>query len=280
MNITVSQVLKKAARCLTTTSDSARFDAELLLSYVIQKDRSYFYTWPDKLIAKSQQQHFEQLIQQRLQGQPIAYMVGKQAFWTLDLKVTKDTLIPRPETELLIETALDYYHPHAPLNILDLGTGTGAIALAMASEFTQSQIVAVDLSHKALQVAQDNAARHQLHNVQFLQSDWFSNIPAQKFDLILSNPPYIEVDDPHLQQGDVRYEPRLALHSGIDGFNDIQHIIQQSQSYLKPQSWLMFEHGYQQAKKARQYLAQARFESIQSLRDLAGHERISMALLT
>jgi len=279
MNVTLFQVLKEAAQRLAPYSDSARFEAELLLAYVMKKERSYFYTWPNQCIIQQHYQHFEQLIQQRLQGQPIAYIMEQYAFWTLELKVTKDTLIPRPETELLIETALDYYKSQDALRILDLGTGSGAIALAIASEFRNSHILAVDLSTAALQVAKDNAVRHQLDNVQFLQSDWFSNILVQEFDLILSNPPYIEIDDPHLNQGDIRHEPRLALHSGIDGFNAIRQIIQQCQGYLKPQGWLMFEHGYQQAETARHYLANANFEKIQSLRDLAGHERISLASL-
>ena len=277
MIFTLRQLLKHATHRLALCSDSARFEAELLLSHVLEKDRSYFYTWPDQSVTESQQQHFEQLLQQRLQGQAIAYILGQQAFWTLNLNVTKDTLIPRPETELLIETALDYYNPNDTLSILDLGTGTGAIALAIASEFTHSQILAVDISAAALKVAKYNAIQHRLDNVQFLQSDWFTNIPPQPFDLILSNPPYIARDDPHLNQGDVRHEPRAALQSGMDGFMDIQHIIQHSPRYLKPQGWLMFEHGYQQAEKSRHALTQANFENIHSLRDLAGHERISLA---
>jgi release factor glutamine methyltransferase len=276
MNLTFYQILRKASQRLASHSDSAQFDAELLLAHVIKKERSYFYTWPERQMNNKQSQQFEKLIQQREQGQPIAYILGQQAFWTLNLKVSKDTLIPRPETELLIETVLDYYARYDALSILDLGTGTGAIALAIADEFPQSQILAVDISAEALKIAQYNAAHYQLSHVQFLQSDWFSNIPAQGFDCILSNPPYIDVDDPHLQQGDVRYEPRLALHSGAEGFKDIQHIVQHSPAYLKPHGYLMFEHGYQQASTARHYLAQAHFENIQSLRDLAGHERISI----
>ena len=277
MNFRFDYLLKTASQQLQSRSDSAKFDAELLLAYVLKKDRSYLYTWPERQATEAQYQDFEQFIQRRLQGEPIAYIVGKQAFWTLNLKVSKDTLIPRPETELLIETALDYYSPQDNLSILDLGTGTGAIALAIASEFTQSQLLAVDISSAALDIAQDNAVQHGINNIQFLHSNWFNDIPSQHFDLILSNPPYIETDDPHLQQGDLRYEPRLALSSGKDGFRDIQQIIQSSQPYLKPQGWLMFEHGYQQASMARQYLSQAKFNHIQSLRDLAGHERISMA---
>jgi release factor glutamine methyltransferase len=276
---TLSNVLKHAYQQLDTHSDSAKFDAELLLTKVLNKDRSYLYTWPENVLSTEQQQTFEQLIQARIQGQAVAYLVGEQAFWTLNLKVTPDTLIPRPETELLIETALEHYATQASLSILDLGTGSGAIALALASEFPHSQVLAVDISPAALKVAQHNAQTHQLDNVEFLHSSWFSQIPAQQFDLIISNPPYIESEDPHLQQGDLRYEPQIALASGIDGYDAIQEIIQNSPTYLKPQAHLMLEHGYQQAATTRHYLSQANFEDIQSLKDLAQHERITIGRL-
>jgi release factor glutamine methyltransferase len=276
---TLSNTLKHAYQQLKTHSDSAKFDTELLLAKVLNKDRSYLYTWPENVLSMEQQQAFEQLIQARIQGQAVAYLVGEQAFWTLNLKVTSDTLIPRPETELLIETALEYYSTQARLSILDLGTGSGAIALALASEFPHSQVLAVDISPAALTVAQYNAQSHQLDNVKFLHSSWFSQIPAQKFDLIISNPPYIESDDPHLQQGDLRYEPQIALASGIDGYDAIQEIIQNSPSYLKPQAYLMLEHGYQQATTTQHYLSQKNFEDIQSRKDLAKHERITIGRL-
>lgn len=277
--LTLSNALKRAYQQLETQSDSAKFDAELLLAKVLDKDRSYLYTWPENILSIEQQQTFEELIQARIQGQAVAYLVGEQAFWTLNLKVTSDTLIPRPETELLIETALEYYSTEASLSILDLGTGSGAIALALASEFPHSQVLAVDISPAALKVAQHNAYAHQLDNVQFLHSSWFSQIPAQQFDLIISNPPYIESDDPHLQQGDLRYEPQIALASGIDGYDAIQEIIQNSSAYLKPQAYLMLEHGYQQAARTQHYLSQANFEAIQSRQDLAKYERITIGRL-
>ena len=273
----IAKLLRYAAQLLSVSYDSAKFEAELLLAYVLKKERSYLYTWPEYELNSQQLQYFQQLLQQRLAGQPIAYLLGQQAFWDLTLKVTTDTLIPRPETELLIETALTLYTPDQKLSILDLGTGSGAIALAMASEFKYSQILAVDISMPALHVARENVQQHRLSNVQCLQSDWFTQIPEQTFDLIISNPPYIKEYDSHLVQGDLRYEPRLALTSGNDGLRDIQHIIQHSPSYLKPHGWLMFEHGYQQATDARNYLLQAGFIHCQSLKDLAGHERISIA---
>jgi release factor glutamine methyltransferase len=276
---TLSNTLKRAYQQLETHSDSAKFDAELLLAKVLNKDRSYLYTWPENILSTEQQQAFEELIQARIKGKAVAYLVGEQAFWTLNLQVTPDTLIPRPETELLIETALEYYSTQASLSILDLGTGSGAIALALASEFPHSQVLAVDISPAALKVAQHNAHTHQLDNVEFLHSSWFNQIPAQQFDLIISNPPYIEANDPHLQQGDLRYEPSIALASGFDGYDAIQEIIQNSPTYLKPQSYLMLEHGYQQAATTRHYLSQANFEDIQSRQDLAKHERITIGRL-
>jgi len=164
------------------------------------------------------------------------------------------------------------------ISIVDLGTGSGAIALALATEYPKAKVLAVDISSKALAVAQENAANHAINNVEFLQSDWFSKIPQQQFDLIISNPPYIEESDPHLQQGDVRYEPLLALQSGQTGFDDIEKIISQSPKYLKQEAWLMFEHGYQQAKQSRRLLRQAGFKQVHSRLDLAGHERITLGI--
>ena len=230
---TISTLLKYAASQLSTTSDTARLDAELLLCHTIEKERSYLFTWPDYTLNNTQIKVFDNLLKQRLDGLPIAYLIGYREFWTLKLKVTADTLIPRPETELLVETALDRILTDKPISILDLGTGTGAIALSIASERSLSQVVAIDVSSKALAVAQQNSVDNHINNVAFLQSNWFDQLSGQEFELILSNPPYIEEDDPHIVQGDVRYEPRLALTSGADGFDDIRFIISRSKAHLK-----------------------------------------------
>ncbi len=273
---TIQSLLQLATQQLNAFSDSARFDVELLLCHCLNKPRSFLFTYPEKTVSNNQYQLFQQLLERRCTGEPLAYLIGYRDFWSLRLKVTKDTLIPRPETELLIETCLALLPNDKAISIVDLGTGSGAIALALASEYSKAKVLAVDISNKALAVAQENAANHAINNVEFLQSNWFSEIPHQQFDLIISNPPYIEAHDPHLQRGDVRYEPLLALQSGQTGFDDIEKIISQSSKYLKQEAWLMFEHGYQQAKQSRRLLRQAGFKQVHSRLDLAGHERITL----
>ena len=275
-NNTISTLIKSATSQLNSTSDTARLDAELLLCHTIKKERSYVFTWPDYVLNHTQAKIFNDLLKQRLKGLPIAYLIGYREFWTLKLNVTADTLIPRPETELLVETALNKMLINKPMSVLDLGTGTGAIALSIASEQPSSKVLAVDVSADALAVAQQNSIDNHIHNVKFLKSNWFDQISNQEFDLILSNPPYIEEDDPHINQGDVRYEPRLALTSGTDGFDDIRFIISHSKKRLKHKGWLMFEHGYQQATLSQQLMVQAGYQEVESLKDFAGHERVTI----
>jgi release factor glutamine methyltransferase len=274
---TIQQQLIQATQQLTNT-DSPRLDAEVLLSHVLEKDRSYFFTWPEKALTDTELQTFQQLVQQRQQGTPIAYLIGYRDFWTLNLKVTPDTLIPRPETELLVETALDKIAHHQACNILDLGTGTGAIALAIASERPDANIIATDISEQTLNVAKDNAHHNHIHNVSFLASNWFEDVPAQPFDLIVSNPPYIPKQDPHLSQGDVRFEPLSALASGEDGLDDIRTLIQQAKDYLTPNGWLMLEHGYDQGKSVPALLKEHHFKAVDCLKDISGNDRISIGL--
>lgn len=268
-----------ASQQLQACSDSARLDAELLLLFVLNKPRSYLFAYPEAKLGTTQQAHFQELIALRKQGHPIAHLTGTRAFWTLNLKVTSDTLIPRPETESLIETTLALFPNHdQALNILDLGTGTGAIALSLASEYPHAQIVACDVSSAALAVAQENAQNHDLKNVQFLQSNWFSALASPNcFDLIISNPPYIPEQDEHLKQGDVRFEPLSALTSGKDGLDDIRIIATQTPNYLKPQGWLMLEHGYDQGKQVPMLLENKGFKNIQLKQDLMGNDRLTIA---
>jgi release factor glutamine methyltransferase len=271
---TIQQQLLQATQQLTE-SDSPRLDAEVLLSHIIEKDRSYFLAWPEKALADTQIQQYKSLIEQRKNGTPIAHLTGYRDFWTLTLKVTPDTLIPRPETELLVETALEKIPADAKLTILDLGTGTGAIALAIASERPKAQVTATDFSSKALAVAQENAENHHIQNVTFLQSNWFSQLPPQQFDLILSNPPYIPQHDKHLSQGDVRFEPDTALVSGDDGLDDIRKIAQTAKSFLTKNGWLILEHGYDQKEAVLTILKQNHYQKKQCLLDFAGNPRIS-----
>jgi len=270
----ISQLLKSAVQ-LNHRSDTATVDCELLLCHVLNVERSYLKTWPDRELNSADQAQFQQLLERRIQGQPIAYLIGTQGFWTLDLNVSPDTLIPRPETELLVEAALELELPEQS-KALDLGTGTGAIALALASERSQWQISAVDLMPNAVQLASANCHRHQLNNVEIFQSSWFAEIPAQRFNLIVSNPPYIEDNDVHLTQGDVRFEPASALVSGSDGLNDLRLLIAESVNYLADRGWLMVEHGYQQGPAVRELFEQAGFAQVETRRDLNDLERITL----
>ena len=255
-------------------SETPALDTALLLAHVLGKPRSYLLTWPERALTDEQQAQFAALLQRRRQGEPVAYLLGNQGFWSLELQVSPDTLIPRPDTERLVEVALEL-GPLQSARVLDLGTGTGAIALALAAERSQWQLTGVDRMPGAVALADSNRNRLKLDNAQFLVSDWFGALPGQRFDLIVSNPPYIAADDPHLQQGDVRFEPASALVSGADGLDDIRYLIDTAPQYLDPGGWLLLEHGWQQAETVRDLLEQGGFIDVQSWRDLAGHQRVS-----
>ncbi len=276
---TIKALLQQASAQLETTSDSARLDAELLLCHALEKDRSYLHTWPEQAIIEEQQDHFNTLLARRLAGEPIAHILGEQGFWSLNLKVSADTLIPRPDTEKLVELALSIIPQDKPWQILDLGTGTGAIALSIARERPHCHVTATDRSASALKVARQNAAQNHITNTHFIESDWFSELNDQKFDMIVTNPPYIKENDPHLQQGDVRFEPVTALVSGIDGLDDIRHIIQHSHNHLKPGGVILIEHGYDQAEAVCNLLTAAGFDSARDFKDDGGNPRVAMAYL-
>ena len=256
-------------------SPTPRLDAELLLAAALSKPRSYLRTWPERELDADQLALFQANLQRRRQGEPVAYILGHQGFWSLDLEVAPHTLIPRPDTELLVETALDLL-PATSLTVLDLGTGTGAIALALASERPAWQVTGVDRIEEAVALAERNRQRLGLGNAGFLLSHWFSALAGRRYGLILSNPPYIRADDQHLAQGDVRFEPSSALVAGRDGLDDIRAIIQAAPEYLLAGGWLLLEHGFDQAEDVRRLLADGGFVEVHSRRDLAGLERISL----
>ena len=256
-------------------SPTPRLDAELLLAHALGKSRSYLHTWPERELPAELIASFEACVARRRSGEPVAYILGRQGFWSLELDVANHTLIPRPDTELLVETALALL-PTTPLAVLDLGTGSGAIALALACERPVWQVVGVDRVPEAVALASGNRERLQLNNAVFAESHWFAALAGQRFALIVSNPPYIAAADPHLSQGDVRFEPSSALVAGIDGLDDIRQIIQQAPEHLNAAGWLLLEHGFDQAEAVRDLLDKRGFVQVQSRRDLGGHQRISL----
>ena len=262
---------------LKNTSDSATLDAQILLSFVIDKPLSFLLTWPEKELAQSQCEQYQKLLAKRLSGEPIAYLVGVKEFWSLNLQVAPSTLIPRPDTETLVELVLEQHQADA-LSCLDLGSGTGAIALALASELPHWLVEAVDYNHDAVLLAQINAKNNQLERVNIYQSDWFNKIDtAKQFDIIVSNPPYIDENDHHLSEGDVRFEPLSALVAKEQGFADIEHIIDVARTYFTQHGHLYLEHGFEQANHVQRLLKHYGYTNIGTQKDLAGNDRITYA---
>ncbi len=255
-----------------------RLELALLLLHVLNKPQSFLYAHPEYELTSEQLQQLETLVQQRVNGKPMAYILGQKEFWSLNFTVNEYVLIPRPETELLVETALQLL-PNEPIHIADLGTGSGAIAIALAHERPNWQVIATDHSIPALQVAQHNAKQNNIYNIQFKLGSWCDALPKQKFHAILSNPPYIAEEDPHLQQGDLRFEPISALHSPNNGMADIATIATQARDYLLPGGLLMLEHGYQQGAEVRSLLQTLGYQHIQTKQDLAGLERVTFGIL-
>lgn len=256
----------------------ARHEAELLLLHVLERPRSWLFAHATDPLAAADQAAFETLLARRMAGEPVAYLTGRRGFWTLDLEVDPATLIPRPETELLVELALERLPSDQSLQLADLGTGSGAIALALASERPQAQVLATDASPGALAVAARNAARHELRNVRFAEGghDWYAPLQGARFDLIASNPPYIASHDPHLDQGDLRFEPASALASGVDGLDDIRRIVDGGQAHLRPGGWLLIEHGWDQGAAIRALFDAAGFAEVETAQDLEQRDRITL----
>jgi release factor glutamine methyltransferase len=271
---TIAAALREAIGSLPDGMD--RIDAEYLLAHVLERPRAWLYAHADDELAPVHRDAFRNLQVRRKAGEPVAYLTGLRGFWSLELRVTSDTLIPRPETELLVETALALLHPERTATVLDLGTGSGAVALAIAVERPLAQVTAVERSPAALAVAKDNAQRLKLERVNFETGNWYEGFGGHRFDVIVSNPPYIEDGDTHLDHGDLRYEPRTALVSGLDGLDDIRQIIVQAPGYLLPGGWLLLEHGWQQGAAVRGLLEGAGFREIMTELDLEGRDRVSL----
>lgn len=266
---TVAELLRRAD---DLPQASARLDAELLLCHVLGKPRSYLFAWSDAEVEAPATTTYTQLLERRRAGEPVAHLLGEREFWSLTLKVTPDTLIPRPETETLVEWTLELDLP-AQARVVDLGTGSGAIALALAAERPAWSITAIDVSSAALDVARENASRLDLP-VAFKISDWFAQV-AGDWDLVVSNPPYVAPGDAHLQQGDLRFEPLAALAADDDGLADLRTIATAAVDHLADGGWLLLEHGHDQGAAVRELLQQQGFLDITTRRDLAGIERIT-----
>ena len=256
-------------------SPTARLDVELLLAAALGKSRSYLHTWPEKIVSSEDALTFASYLQRRRSGEPVAYILGQQGFWKLDLEVAPHTLIPRPETEMLVEAALEFLFFTLGL-VLFLCTCSCSMALGFASERPAWQVTAVDRVLEAVALAERNRQRLHLHNATVLSSHWFSALQGHRFDLIISNPPYIADNDPHLVAGDVRFEPASALVAGHDGLDDLRLIIAESPAHLNDGGWLLLEHGYDQAQAVRDLLLNQGFEGVHSRIDLGGHERITL----
>ncbi len=267
---TVQALLQASAGALDA------FEAELLLAHALGKSRAWLYAHRGDQVPEAEAARYEALRSRREQGEPVAYLLGRRGFWAFDLLVTPQTLIPRPETERLVELALERAPPEPGLRMADLGTGSGAIALALAHERRGAQVIATDISEGALDVARTNARALGLDNVAFRHGDWFAPLAGERFALIASNPPYIADGDPHLRQGDLRHEPARALSSGPDGLDAIGVIVRDAPSHLQPDGWLLIEHGWRQGEAVRRLLEMAGFHTIHTDRDLEGRDRVTI----
>jgi len=255
-------------------SDSPKRDAEILLGHVTGRARTFIMAFGETMLTEPQQLQLELLLSRREKGEPVAYLVGEREFWSLPLSVSPATLIPRPDTECLVEQAL-LRLGSTPACALDLGTGTGAIALALASERPDCEFTSVDLQPEAVALAQYNARKLAIPNAEFLQGSWFTPVSGRTFQLIVSNPPYIDATDPHLDEGDVRFEPATALIADNKGLADIDYITTHAPAFLKPQGWLLLEHGWQQGESVRAILLSAGFIAVETIKDYGDNDRVS-----
>lgn len=271
---TIAELLACASSALEIHSDTAKLDADLLLAHCLDKNRAHLYTWPEKIPADSQREQFLALLLRRAEGVPLAYLTGTREFWSMPFQVTTDTLVPRPETELVVQLAVDLLNTKTGA-ALDLGTGCGAIAISIAHECTQLDVDAVDQSDRALDVAKSNALSNGV-TVRFIKSNWFSNVDRRDYRVIVSNPPYIAESDPHLKRGGLQYEPITALRANDNGMADIAFIVANASAYLQNKGWLLIEHGATQGDATRRLMHNAGLLNIRTERDLESRERVTL----
>lgn len=276
MSATVEQTLSRSVELLPRSA-TPKLDIELLLQYTLGVNQAKLYTYPERVLTQDEQTVFAKYLRRRQAAEPIAYIIGEKEFFSLSLKVTPDVLVPRPETELLVELALQLLPQDKKNRVIDLGTGSGAIALALAHSRPNWEIYASDKSSSALSIAKENAERLQLCHVQFIQSDWYATLPRQQFDLIVSNPPYVDAMDAHLHSDGLLFEPQTALVADDEGFADLFVIAEQAGGFLNKGGWLLLEHGNQQGERLANYLREKGFSDVSARLDLAGQVRATLA---
>ncbi|MGI9290047.1 MAG: peptide chain release factor N(5)-glutamine methyltransferase [Gammaproteobacteria bacterium] len=279
MTHSIKSLLTSCTEKLSGNSQSARLDTEVLLMRVLDKDRAFLFANPEHELSQTELEELDALINERCRGVPVAHLTGKREFWTLELAVTSDVLVPRPETELLVEEALRHIPGKADCRVVDLGCGSGAIALALASERPLAEITATDRSKSALEIARRNAATLELEEIRFVESDWLAELRQERFNIIVSNPPYVATSNPELAGPELKYEPEEALYSGKDGLDDIRTIISSAPEHLYEKGWLLLEHGFDQAEAIHALMHEAGFTKIECYKDLAGHDRVSVGQL-
>ncbi len=267
--------LSDAAAVLATRSGSPQLDAEILLGLVLRKPRSYLHAWPERMLSEEERHRYNLLIRRRFSGEPMAYISGVREFWSMPLRVNRQVLIPRPETELLVEKSLDHIPEDEEVRVLELGSGCGAVSLAIAHERPMAEVIGVDISEDALTIARLNAKLFKIANVEFLHSNWFDAVRGQKFNVVVSNPPYVINRDEFLLAGDLRFEPELALAGGDDGLECFRQIIDRAHNYIVRQGWLLFEHANDQERGIRRLLEAQRYYDITCYQDAAGHDRVT-----
>lgn len=272
----IADWLESAEQRLLLTSESPRLDAEVLLAHSLGQSRSHLRAWPEKILTATESERFQALVELRYQGTPVAYLLGEREFWSRSFKVNDSALIPRPDTELIVELALDLLAARQNCKVIDLGTGSGIIAITIAAERPNDHVIASDMSRAALALATENAVNLKIGNIQFKESNWFEKIDEYDFDMVISNPPYIAADDPHLEEGDVRFEPKQALISPAQGLYDIRLLADQSRHHLKAGAYILIEHGYQQQLEVQAILQQFDFKNVITHCDLAGNPRVTL----